>query len=67
VAFHSGTGELMPEQAYGHDVDLRVQLHGVELVKEALTVGGFEPGAQLDRAARPAERNPQGFVLATRT
>lgn len=67
VAFHSGTGERVVERAYGHDVELRVQLHNVQHVDETLTAGGFEVGARLDRLARPGERNSQGFLLATRT
>ena len=67
VAFHAGTGDRIAEHAYGHDVDLRVRLHGVQLVEDILTAGRFEVGARLERAARPVERNPQGFVLAIRT
>lgn len=67
VAFHAGGGERIAQHAYGHDVQLRVQLHEAHRVEEALVTGGFEGTARLERVARPSERNRQGFVLMTRT
>lgn len=67
LGFHAGTGERIARQAYGHDIELRVQLHDPGDVREVLSTGGFEVGALLDRAARPQEKNAQGFLVATRT
>lgn len=44
-----------------------MQLHDPGDVREVLSTGGFEVGALLDRAARPQEKNAQGFLVATRT
>lgn len=66
LGFHTGSGGVrLARQAYGHDVELTVELHDVRAVSQALTAGGLEVRAQLERAARPGEKNPQGFLLAT--
>ena len=67
LAFHAGDGERIVHGAYGHDVDLTVQLHDVHRMGEALTDGGFTVQETSTRAARPGEKNPQGFLLSTRT
>lgn len=67
LGFHAGSGARMAQRAYGHDVELRVQLHDPGEIRAILTAGGFEVRALLDRSARPIEKNAQGFVLATRT
>jgi ubiquinone/menaquinone biosynthesis C-methylase UbiE len=67
VGFHAGTGERIARQAYGHEIQLRVQLHDPGEVRDVLSAGGFEVVAVLDRAARSVEKNAQGFLVAIRT
>ena len=67
LGFHAGSGERAAHRAYGHDVELTVQLHEPAVVAHALATGGFEVLARLERAARPGEKNPQGFLLAARS
>ena len=67
LGFHAGAGERIARQAYGHDIELHVQLHDPGEVREIVTAGGFEVRARLDRSARPIEKNAQGFLVATRT
>jgi ubiquinone/menaquinone biosynthesis C-methylase UbiE len=67
LGFHAGTGERVARQAYGHDIELRVQLHDPGEVRDVLSAGGFEVVARLDRSARPLEKNAQGFLVASRT
>lgn len=66
LGFHAGSGQRIAQRAYGHDVALRIQLHDVHHMQDALTAGGFEVQVQLERGARPVEHNPQGFLLTTR-
>ncbi len=66
LGFHAGSGQRLAHRAYGHDVALTVYLHESSAVADALIAGGFEVGARLERAARPGEKNPQGFLLAVR-
>lgn len=66
LGFHAGSGVRVARQIYGHDIDLRVQLHQVDQVAETLAAAGFEVVARLERAAGAVEKNAQGFVLAAR-
>ncbi len=66
LGFHAGSDERRVRDVFGHQVDLTVRLHDPRRMGEALVAAGFEVTAQLVRAARPVERNPQAFVLATR-
>ena len=67
LGFHAGSGTRIARQAYGHDIELHVQLHDPGEVRDIVTAGGFEVRARLDRSARPVEKNAQGFLVATRT
>lgn len=66
LAFHTGSGQRVARRVYGHDVDLTVQLHDVSRVAGILATEGFMVQVRLERAARPSEKDPQGFLLATR-
>ncbi|MEO7587690.1 MAG: methyltransferase domain-containing protein [Arachnia sp.] len=66
LGFHAGTGERIARRAYGHDVDLSIQLHDVRRVRDLLEGAGFLVRASLERGARAVEKGPQGFLLTTR-
>ncbi|THA60928.1 class I SAM-dependent methyltransferase [Streptomyces sp. A0958] len=67
LAFKAGGGEgVRLEHAYGHPVDLDVYRFVPERVAGLLVRAGFEVRARLVRAADPAERTPQAFLLAQR-
>ena len=66
LGYQAGTGPRDIDRPYGHDVALRAYLHHTPEVIDALITAGFTLTASLDRAARPGERWPQGFVLAHR-
>lgn len=62
LAYQAGTGERVIDGAYGHDVTLRAYLHHTGYLADLLVAKGFELVASADRAARPHERSPQGFI-----
>lgn len=66
LGFQAGAGERLVDGAYGHDVQLRAHLHGTQRLAEELVALGLEILETVDRAPRPGERNPQGFVRARR-
>jgi SAM-dependent methyltransferase len=62
-AFQVGSGHRTIERAYGHDVELRAELHSPDDVSLRFTEQGFVLRAQLVRAARPLEKHPQAILL----
>ncbi|MBS3178120.1 MULTISPECIES: class I SAM-dependent DNA methyltransferase [unclassified Pseudoclavibacter] len=66
LGYQSGEGHRDLDQPYGHEVELRAFLYRTGDVVAALSTGGFDLVARLDRAARRSERCAQGFVLARR-
>ncbi|AMM22402.1 hypothetical protein AX769_12425 [Frondihabitans sp. PAMC 28766] len=65
LGFQAGTGVHERSGAYGHEVGLlRSYLHETDAVATRLERSGFRILARLDRAARPSEKDGQGFVLA---
>ncbi|WP_188488741.1 class I SAM-dependent DNA methyltransferase [Williamsia phyllosphaerae] len=67
VAFQAGTGRRNITRAYGHDVDMTAFRHSAEDVVEAMRAVGLETVARLERAARPVDAHPQGFVVGRRS
>lgn len=67
VAFQAGAGRRSITRAYGHDVDMTAFRHSADDVMGAMREVGLEPVARLERAARPVDAHPQGFVLARRS
>lgn len=63
IAFHAGSGHRTIDRAYGHDVQLRAELHAPDDVALRLTEQGFEMRAQLVRSARSTEKHPQAAIL----
>lgn len=63
VAFHAGSGHPTIDQAYGHDVQLRAELHAPDDVALRFTEQGFVMRAQLVRSARSMEKHPQAAIL----
>lgn len=63
IAFQAGSGHRTLERAYGHDVELRAELHAPDDVARRFTEQGFVPEAQLVRAARETEKHPQAVLL----
>jgi ubiquinone/menaquinone biosynthesis C-methylase UbiE len=63
VAFHAGSGHHTIDRAYGHDVQLRAELHAPDDVALRFTEQGFVMRAQLVRSARPMEKHPQAAIL----
>jgi ubiquinone/menaquinone biosynthesis C-methylase UbiE len=66
LAYQAGTGERVIDGAYGHDVTLRAYLHRTGYLTDLLAAKGFELVASADRAPRPQERSPQGFIIGRR-
>lgn len=63
VAFQVGSGQRTIRRAYGHDVDLRAELHSPADVADCFAEQGFVSEAELVRAARPSEKHPQAMLL----
>lgn len=63
IAFQAGSGHRTLERAYGHDVELRAELHSPDDVALQFTEQGFVLEAQLVRAARATEKHPQAMLL----
>lgn len=63
IAFHSGSGHRTLDRAYGHDVQLRAELHAPDDVALRFTEQGFVMRAQLVRSARSMETHPQAAIL----
>ena len=63
VAFHAGSGHRTIDRAYGHDVQLRAELHAPEEVALRFTEQGFVMRAQLVRSPRAKEKHPQAAIL----
>ena len=63
IAFQSGGGHHTLKRAYGHDVELRAELHTPDDVALRFTEQGFVLEAQLVRAARESEKHPQAMLL----
>lgn len=66
LAFQAGSGHRTIDRAYGHDVELRAELHSPEEVAARFTEQGFEVRAQLLRAPRSTEHHPQAALLIGR-
>lgn len=69
LGYQAGVGERIRAGAYGHDVELLAFLHSTPYVSAALEAAGLGVELTLDRAPRDSraqERQPQGFVLASR-
>lgn len=64
AGYQAGTGHRWLDRPYGHDVVLQAFLHQTPCVETALQAAGFTIDTSLDRAARPGEPHPQGFVIA---
>ena len=63
IAFHAGSGHRTIDRAYGHDVQLRAELHAPDDVALRFTEQGFVMRAQLVRSARSMEKHPQAAIL----
>lgn len=63
IAFHAGTGHRTIERAYGHDVELRAELHSPDHVAARFGEQGFAVRAQLVRSPRAREKHPQASIL----
>ena len=63
IAFQAGSGHRTLARAYGHDVELRAELHAPDDVADRFTEQGFVLEAQLVRAARAGEKHPQAILL----
>jgi len=63
IAFQAGSGHRTLARAYGHDVELRAELHAPDDVGRRFTEQGFVLEAQLVRAARATEKHPQAMLL----
>lgn len=63
IAFQAGSGHRTIERAYGHDVELRAELHSPDEVATRFTEQGFVVRAQLTRAPRATENHPQAAIL----
>ncbi|MEH3089869.1 MAG: methyltransferase domain-containing protein [Microbacterium arborescens] len=66
AAFQSGRGGRVIDRAYGHELSLEAVLHEPGDVAAAFRTAGLTVVDEIERAARPGERHPQGFVLARR-
>ena len=62
IGFQAGSGHRTIERAYGHDVELRAELHTPDDVARRFTEQGFVVRAQLLRAARSMEKDPQAVL-----
>ena len=63
IAFHAGSGHRTIDRAYGHDIELRAELHAPDDVALRFTEQGFVMRAQLVRAPRATEKHPQAAIL----
>lgn len=63
IAFHAGSGHRTIDRAYGHDVQLRAELHAPDDVALRFTEQGFMMRAQLVRSPRTMEKHPQAAIL----
>jgi ubiquinone/menaquinone biosynthesis C-methylase UbiE len=63
IAFHAGSGHRTIDRAYGHDVQLRAELHAPDDVALRFTEQGFVMRAQLVRSPRATEKHPQAAIL----
>ncbi|MFF2243902.1 class I SAM-dependent methyltransferase [Arthrobacter sp. NPDC058130] len=63
IAFQAGSGHRTVDRAYGHDVQLRAELHAPDDVALRFTEQGFKMRAQLVRAPRSVEKHPQAAIL----
>jgi ubiquinone/menaquinone biosynthesis C-methylase UbiE len=66
IAFQAGSGHRTIDGAYGHDVQLRAELHSPDDVALRFTEQGFEMRAQLLRSPRTMEQHPQAAILVTK-
>ncbi|MDQ0754658.1 class I SAM-dependent methyltransferase [Arthrobacter sp. B3I4] len=66
VAFHVGSGHRTLQRAYGHDVELRLELHRPDDVGLRFAGQGFVPEMQLLRAARGTEKHPQAALVMSK-
>jgi ubiquinone/menaquinone biosynthesis C-methylase UbiE len=63
IAFHAGSGHRTIDRTYGHDVQLRAELHAPDDVALRFTEQGFVMRAQLVRSPRATEKHPQAAIL----
>ncbi|SDL29410.1 Methyltransferase domain-containing protein [Arthrobacter sp. ov407] len=63
IAFHAGSGHRTSDRAYGHDVQLRAELHAPDDVALRFTEQGLVMRAQLVRSPRAMENHPQAAIL----
>ena len=63
IAFHSGSGHRTIDRAYGHNVELRAELHTPDDVALRCTDQGFVMRAQLVRSPRSVETHHQAAIL----
>ena len=63
IAFQAGSGHRTIDRAYGHDIELRAELHAPDEVALRFTEQGFVMRAQLVRAPRAMEKHPQAAIL----
>ncbi|MET3810058.1 class I SAM-dependent methyltransferase [Arthrobacter sp. UYEF3] len=63
IAFQAGSGHRTSKRAYGHDVELRTELHAPDDVALHFAEQGFVLQAQLIRSARAMEKDPQAVLL----
>jgi ubiquinone/menaquinone biosynthesis C-methylase UbiE len=63
IGFHAGSGHRTIDRAYGHDVQLRAELHAPDDVALRFTEQGFVMRAQLVRSPRAMEKHPQAAIL----
>jgi ubiquinone/menaquinone biosynthesis C-methylase UbiE len=66
LGFQAGDGVRELTRAYGHDVDLRAYLHSASAIGALAVEAGLQIVEATERAPRPTETHPQGFVLARR-
>ena len=64
AAFQAGDGPRVITGAYGHDVTMPAHLYRAGDVAERMRRVGLLPVTVVERAARPVDAHPQGFVLA---
>ena len=67
IAFQAGSGHRTIDGAYGHDIQLRAELHAPDDVALRFTEQGFVMRAQLVRAPRAMENHPQAAILIDKT
>ncbi len=66
IAFQAGSGHRTIDRAYGHDIELRAELHAPDEVALGFTEQGFVMRAQLVRAPRAMEKHPQAAILVAK-